>query len=138
MTGLAPLQLNLKFRREMQPVDARAVAAQGSMTDAIRLCQQLSGLSDKELVGEDGIVKDLGQWSRIKGGQHFFPQDRLNDLMDVCGNEAPLIWLAQSRGYELVLLESEAERRFRAEREKAEALQRENALLKNLLVGKTA
>ena len=31
--------------------------------------------------------------------------------MDLCGNEAPLIWLANKRNYGLVLLQSEAERR---------------------------
>ncbi|MCL2656122.1 MAG: hypothetical protein FWD62_01665 [Betaproteobacteria bacterium] len=132
------MQAELRLKPEMQHVDARAIDAQPSLTAAIRLCQQLSGLEDKAIVGQNGIVPDVAQWSRItKSGQHYFPQDRLNTYMDLCGNEAPLIWLARSRGYELVALETEMERRLRAEREKADELERENRLLKKLLTGKT-
>jgi len=128
-------ELNLK--PEMARLDPNIVRAQPSMTAAIRLCQTLSGIDDKVLVGRSGIVGDVAQWSRIKGGTHFFPQDRLNAFMDVCGNEAPLEWLALSRGYELVPLETETERRLRMEREKSAELERENALLRSLLM-KTA
>jgi hypothetical protein len=48
----------------------------------------------------------------------------------------PLIWLADRRGYSLTPLESEMERRERIQRERAEKLEAENALLKGLLVGK--
>lgn len=121
----------------MQLVDLRSIDAQPSMTLAIRLCQQLSGLEDKEVVGKHGIVTDVAQWSRItRSGQHYFPQDKLNKFMDLCGNEAPLIWLARSRGYELVALETEMERRLRLEREKNDELERENLILKKLLMGK--
>lgn len=60
------------------------------------------------------------------------------DCMDMCGNEAPLIWLANHRGYGLVVLQSEAEKRaetaelaLRAEREKTK-------LLTDLLQGRAA
>jgi len=109
------------------------------MTAALRLCQQLSGLDDKEVTGKHGIVSDTAQWSRIiKSGQHFFPQDKLNSFMNICGNEAPLIWLARSRGYDLIPLESEMERRLRLEREKSFELERENEFLKKLQVGRAA
>ncbi|WP_076787106.1 hypothetical protein [Burkholderia sp. b13] len=120
----------------MQRVDIRCIDAQPSMTAAIRLCQQLSGLDDKKIVGKQGIVADVAQWSRItRSGQHYFPQDKLNAFMDLCHNEAPLIWLARSRGYELTPLETEMERRLRLEREKTDELERENMLLKKLLTG---
>jgi hypothetical protein len=45
--------------------------------------------------------------------------------MDLCRNEAPLIWLARSRGYDLTPLETEMERRLRLEREKTDELERE-------------
>lgn len=131
------MQAALRLKPEMQIVDQRVIDAQPSMTAAIRLCQQMSGLEDKEIVGRHGIVGDIAQWSRItRSGQHNFPQDKLCTYMDVCGNEVPLIWLARSRGYELVPMETEMERRLRIEREKSEELERENLLLKKLLTGR--
>ena len=131
------MQRELNLKPEMQRVDIRSIDAQPSLTAAIRLCQQLSGLEDKEVVGKHGIVTDVAHWSRItRSGQHYFPQDKLNKFMDLCGNEAPLIWLARSRGYELVPLETEMERRLRSEREKTGELERENLILKKLLMGK--
>lgn len=131
------MQLKLGMKPEMMQVDDQVIAAQPSMTKALMLCQQLSGLDDQQFVGgRSGIVGHLSQWSRIKTGQHHFPQDRLGDYMDLCGNEAPLQWLARSRGYLLTPLESEMERRLRLERERVEKLQAENALLQNLLMGR--
>jgi hypothetical protein len=120
----------------MAEVDLTIIRSQPSLTSALMLCQQLSGVEDKELVGPRGIVKDVAQWSRIRGGQHFFPQERLIAFMDVCGNEAPLIWLADRRGYRLERLESELERQLRLEREKNEKLAGENALLRDLVQGR--
>ena len=129
-------QAQLDLRRQMQPVSDSIIAAQPSMTAAIRLCQQLSGLEDKELVGKCGIVGDTAQWSRIvKSGQHFFPQDKFTQFMQACGNEAPLLWMARKMGYGLVRLESETEIMWRLEREKREEVEKENALLKKILKG---
>ncbi|MEJ2767579.1 hypothetical protein [Mycetohabitans sp. B46] len=139
LTRDASMQRELNLKPEMQRVDIRCIDAQPSMTAAIRLCQQLSGLDDKKIVGKQGIVADVAQWSRItRSGQHYFPQDKLNAFMDLCCNEAPLIWLARSRGYELTPLETEMERRLRLEREKTDELERENMLLKKLLTGRMA
>ncbi len=131
------MQRELNLKPEMQRVDICSIDAQPSFTAAIRLCQQLSGLEDKEIVGKRGIVPDLAQWSRItRSGRHYFPQDKLNAFMDLCGNEVPLIWLARSRGYDLRPLETEMERRLCLEREKTDKLEYENLLLKKLLMGK--
>ncbi len=130
------MQRELNLKPEMQRVDVSSIDAQPSLTAAIRLCQQLSGLDDKEIVGKRGIVTDLAQWSRItRSGRHYFPQDKLNAFMDLCGNEAPLIWLARSRGYDLKPLETEMERRWRLEREKNDELKLELLVLKKLLMG---
>lgn len=110
-------QLELSMKPEMMKLDARVIDAQSSMTRAIALCQQISGVEDKELCGTTGVVKDVAQWSRIKSGQHFFPQDKLGLFMDMCQNEAPLVWLARKRGYNLVPMETELERQIRRERE---------------------
>lgn len=117
----------------MLAVDLRTVDSMPSFTLALVLCQQIGGVTPKELVGP--IVKDEESWSRIKSPtpRQFFPQDRLIDFMDVCSNEAPLIWLARRRGYELVPMESELERQLRVEREKRELLEQENRLMRQLL-----
>ena len=114
-------QFEFPARPEMQSIDPVLIARQPSMTKALQLCQTLSGLDDKAFIGHGGIVKDAAQWSRImSAGQHNFPQDQLNLFMDKAGNEAPLLWLLHSRGYDLSALrklETETERALRIERE---------------------
>ena len=127
-----PSQLEMPLRPEMQAVDHALIAKQQTMTKALILCQTLSGKDDAQFYGKDGIVKDQAQWSRVMGpSAHNFPHDKLNLFMDVAGNEAPLLWLLHSRGYDLGSLrhrETELERRLRLSQE-------ENAALKRVLMG---
>lgn len=109
-------QLDLSLKRVVDVPEDRTIDAQPSMTAAIILCQQMAGVEDKAVTGPAGVVKDIAQWSRIKSGQHYFPQDKFPLYMDLCGNEAPLRWLARRRGYSLVPLETELERQLRVER----------------------
>jgi hypothetical protein len=121
--------------KAMQALDIEQVRRQPSMTKAIALTVAIGGFqNDKDFCRRISI--DPAVWARIKNGEAHFPQDRYEDLFDECGNEAPLIWLADRRGYSLTPLESEMERRERIQRERAEKLEAENALLKGLLVGK--
>lgn len=112
------------------------IEQQKSLLAAINLCVTLSGLDDKEIASTLEIQP--AQWSRIQNGDAHFPPNKLNDLMDICGNEAPVLWLANSRGYGLHLLKSEAERRADEERAKADKLAAENALLRDLLMRRSA
>lgn len=127
-----PSQLEMPLRPEMQAVDLALIARQQSMSKALALCQTLSGKDDAQFYGKDGIVKDQAQWSRVMGpSAHNFPHDKLNLFMDVAGNEAPLLWLLHSRGYDLSSLrqrETELERRLRLSQE-------ENAALRRVLQG---
>lgn len=110
------------------------VTKQPSMSRAIALCMQASGLDDKEVYLTLGI--DAGHWSRIVKGDAHFPINKLGQLMDVCGNDAPLMWLANARGYGLVILQTEAERRAEAA-EQALAVEREKVrLLTELMQGR--
>lgn len=131
-------QLELTMKPPMQELDVGLVAKQPSFTASIVLCQTLSGLEDKELCGKGGVINDPATWSRIKSGANNFPQDKLCRFMDMCGNEAPLVWLADRRGYGLVEKETELERRLRVEREEKERLASENKLLRDLLTNKMA
>jgi hypothetical protein len=130
------MQHALPIKPPMNDVDPGLIDRQPTFTAALRLCQTHAGLENKAFVGFGGIVKREEDWSRIFSGARFFPQDHLPTFMDLCENEAPLHWLARRRGYNLVPMESEMERRLRVERERAERAEQENSLLKRLLVGK--
>jgi len=129
-------QYELTARPDMQVVDPALIARQPSMTKALQLCQTLSGLDDKAFLGPGGVVKDGAQWSRIMGsGQHNFPQDSLNTFMDKAGNEAPLLWLLHSRGYDITSLrklETETERDLRLAREEIARLRAERDVERRL------
>jgi hypothetical protein len=130
-------QLTLPLPRKPQAVDTEAVRRQPSMTKAITLCADLAGfVNDKDLCRVLEI--DQPVWARIKSGQANFPQDKLLDLMDEAGNEVPLIWLADRRGYLLTPKESELEKRLRAEREARVKAEEENKLLRDLIQGRKA
>jgi hypothetical protein len=125
-------QLSLPLPRKPQVVDIETVRRQPSMTKAIVLCTDLGGfINDKDLCRSLDI--DPAVWTRVKGGQAHFPQDKYLDLFERAGNEVPLIWLADRRGYMLTPKESELERRLRVEREERARLEGENALLRGLI-----
>lgn len=105
-------ELPLARKADRAEVPLTLISRQPSMAQAIALCVQVSGLEDKEVYLSLGI--DAGHWTRIMKGDAHFPVNKLGDLMDLCGNEAPLIWLSHDRGYGLVLLKTEAERRIEA------------------------
>lgn len=134
------MQLELGMRPSMTPVDSGLIAKQGSMTKALQLCQTLSGKDDAQFYGNGGIVKDQAQWSRIMGpSNHNFPHDKLNLFMDIAGNEAPLLWLLHSRGYELSSLhlrETETERELRVIRSRLAAVEAANLVLVNAMNGR--
>jgi hypothetical protein len=131
-------QLELSMKPPMQELDVATVSKQPTLTGSLILCQTLSGLEDKELCGKGGVINEAATWSRIKNGANNFPQDNLIKFMDLCGNEAPLIWLADRRGYQLTPKETEWERQARLEREGRMKAEEENRLLRSLLMGKAA
>lgn len=127
-------ELALVKRMPFREVPIELIKAQPSLLAAIKLCAQVSGLEEKEIYL--ALNLEQAQWSRIKSGDMHFPPNKLNDLMDTCGNEAPLIWLANSRGKGLVLLQTEAEKRAE-EAERALHLEREkNRVLMEAIQGR--
>ena len=115
-------------------VDPALVHRQPSMIAAIQLCLQAAGIADKEACISLGL--DAAHWSRMLSGGAHFPLHLLGPLMDMAGNEAPLEWLAHSRGYALDPLETELERQVREEQERNARLDAENRMLRELLVGR--
>jgi len=133
-------QIPLRLVRTAQSVNPALVIAQPTLLAAIKLCISLGGFeADKQVYGALDI--DASHWTRIHRGEAHFPVDKLPALMDLCGNEAPLIWLTHSRGYDpasLRKLETETERALRIANEALEAERTKNRVLIEALHGKVA
>ena len=96
---------------------------------AVTLCYDAAGLVPKQLADRAGF--DKGQLSRWESGAEGVCWPKLHKLMDVCGNDVPVLWQLHQRGYDLSALrrrESETERRLRL-------VEEENAALKRVLLG---
>jgi hypothetical protein len=122
-------------KTDMQEIDHALIRKQPTLLSAVKLCISMGGLeADKEVYVPLGI--DPGHWTRIMRGEAHFPIDRLPDLMDLCGNEAPLMWLLDNRGYDLHSLrrkESETERELRLAREEIARMRAEQLIERRLL-----
>jgi hypothetical protein len=114
------------------PMDS--ILARKTLLGAINLCIDLSGLEAKEIYLPLGI--DAGHFANLRKGIGHFPTDKINDLMDLCRNEAPLIWQAHQRGYGLVVLKTEAERRAEAAEKRAEMAEMKVRVLTEAINGR--
>ncbi len=106
-------------------VSPSEVARERTLGGAIGLCAKAAGYEPKELQAE--LKWDKAQWSRWESGQEGVVWPKLTSLMDYCGNDAPLFWMAYDRGYDLSRLvkrESEIERQNRLLKEENAALRR--------------
>lgn len=116
------------------PVDVRPeeVMRKQSLGSALELCAELGGYAlDKTLQQE--LEVDKAQFSRWQSGNEGIVWPKFTRLMDVCGNDAPVMWMLHQRGYDLHSLrrrETETERENRLLRE-------ENAALRRVLAGGT-
>jgi hypothetical protein len=119
------------LRRHQIRVPLDVIMAQPTLKDAIRLSKSVSGLDDKQICGILEI--DPAQWSRIFTGQANFPENKLIQFMETCGNIIPVIWLSCNLGYDLQPAETELEAELRQERaEKEELKQKLNTLTETL------
>jgi hypothetical protein len=102
-----------------------------SLGKAIEYCAELAGYSyDKELekaLSDRGVKVDATQLTRWKQGAEGIKWEKFCGVMDVCGNDAPLLWMLHARGYDISNLhkrETETEKQLRAAREEIAALRR--------------
>lgn len=97
-----------------------------SLGGAIELCAELGGYAlDKTLQQE--LKVDKAQFSRWQSGTEGVQWGKFQELMDKCGNDAPVLWMLHQRGYDLHGLrkrETETERELRLAREEIVALRR--------------
>lgn len=99
-------------------VTAQEVSREATLGGAISLCAKAAGLAPKEV--QDALRTDKAQFSRWTDDKEGITWAKLAALMDVCGNDAPLLWMLHARGYEigsLRRLETEIEKQLRMVRE---------------------
>lgn len=126
-------ELPLARKPQHVRVSDELLGRQKTLASAIALCIQLSGLDDKEIYLTLGI--DAGHWSRIMKGDAHFPVNKLGELQDLCGNEAPLQWQIMNRGYDLFSLrkrETETEKQLRIAMETIAKLESEREIERRL------
>jgi hypothetical protein len=100
---------------------------------AIALCVKVAGYEPKQV--QDILDVDKGQYSRWVDGREGVIWPKLECLMDAMGNEAPLLWMLQNRGYDLTSLrkkESEIERALRVAKEEIASLKAEREIERRL------
>jgi hypothetical protein len=115
-------QLQLLLRDKKKEVSEEVVLSCATFKDALRLCKSISGLEDKQICMPLDI--DAGQWARIFGNGGHFPENKLIEYMELCGNKVPLIWLALVCGYTLTPLKTELEIELDAARAENEELKK--------------
>lgn len=94
--------------RAPRMADEELVRKQPSQRAAIALCIALSGLSNETICERLGI--DPGHFSRISKGRGNMDPNKLAGLMELCGNYAPLQWMAWKSGLSL-FVDSKAQRK---------------------------
>lgn len=119
------------------PVEIRPeeIAREKTLGGAIDLCAKLAGFAlDKELQQELGV--DKAQFSRWQSGTEGIVWPKFDRLMDVCGNDAPLLWMLHQRGYDVSSVrkrESVTQRELREAREEIEMMKRDREIELRLL-----
>jgi hypothetical protein len=127
--AIDPTQLLLP--RPMMKLDETIVRAPKNLLRAFIAAAELGGLEEKQAAAAAGM--DPATWSQFKAGDRGIKPLALNGYMDQCANELPLANWAYSRGYVLVPLESELERRLRLQEEKTQRVEAENKVLREVL-----
>lgn len=96
------------------------IARETTLGGAIGLCAKVAGLEPKAVQTE--LKTDKAQFSRWLDDKEGIVWEKLSRLMDLCGNDAPLLWMLHTRGYEVTSL-----------RKRESSIERENRLLKEQL-----
>tara|TARA_R100000365_G_C2748380_1_gene79764 strand:+ start:1289 stop:1654 length:366 start_codon:yes stop_codon:yes gene_type:complete len=120
-------------------VTPQEIAREKTLGGAIGLCAKAAGLEPKQV--QDAIKSDKAQFSRWTDDKEGITWGKFSALMDVCGNDAPLLWMLQQRGYDLSSLrkqESETERALRAAKEELARERLKNQALVEALTGRAA
>lgn len=115
-------------------VPIELVRSKKSASQAFVLACDTSGLEDKEIYLDLDI--DKGYFSNIKSGKATLQADKVKKFCDLVGNKVYMEWQAYQVGCTLVEIESETQRLLRNEQELRLEAQKENDLLRKLLIGR--
>ncbi len=94
--------------RKPDYVELKLLGQCETLLDAIHLCIQLSRYKHYTICEKLGI--DRGHWTRMMQGHAHFPTNKIASLMQLCGNYAPLQWLAKATGQEIAIDQRELRR----------------------------
>lgn len=124
--------MSIASQPQLIQVEARPeeVMRKTTLGGAIDLCLELGDLSGpdkcaREGLKDRGMAVDKAQLSRWKDGSEGVVWPKLLQLMDVCGNHAPILWMAHQAGYDIYSMhqrETELQRENRLLREQNAAL----------------
>lgn len=109
-------------------VTQQEVSREKTLGGAINLCAKAAGLEPKQV--QDVLKTDKAQFSRWTDDKEGIVWTKFSALMDACGNDAPLLWMLNQRGYDLASLRKQETETQKALRQAKEELARER--LKNL------
>jgi hypothetical protein len=120
-------------------VTAQEVAREKTFGGSIDLCRKAAALEPKQVTDavrtSEGKAVDKAAWSRWVNDNEGVEWQKLVQIMDKCGNDAPLLWMLNARGYDLHSLrkqETEVERECRLLREELSRERSERAVERRL------
>lgn len=115
----------------MDEVPDSVIASCRDFKAAVRLCIEVSGLERKQVAFH--LELQDAHLSRMladsKDDERHFPINKITKLMEVCGNNIPLRWMANTRGFGLYRLKSEVEMENEALKREIEKEREEKALM---------
>ena len=118
-------------------VPIEEIARKTDFPQSVSMCAELAGYNlEKQACA--GLKMDKSQWTRVKNGTAGIIWSRLEEFMNEMGNDAPVLWMAYQRGYDLHAMrkrETESEKRIRELEEKNQRLQLKNEALVEALRG---
>jgi len=117
-------------------VTTQEIVREKTLGGAINLCAKAAGLEPKQV--QDALKSDRAQFSRWTDDREGIVWDKFVALMDLCGNDAPLLWMLHARGYDLSSVrrkETETERENRLLREEVAMLKHDKRVLTEALRG---
>jgi hypothetical protein len=124
----------LAFPSDVTPQE---IAREATLGGAISLCAKVAGFEPKQIQAE--LNTDKAQFSRWAADQEGIVWKKLTALMDMCGNDAPLLWMLHARGYDVTSLrrlESETEKALRVAEERAAKAEEKCRLLLEAIGGR--
>lgn len=113
-------------------VTPQEIAREKTFGGSVGLCAKAAGLEPKQVTDavktSEGKGVDKAAWSRWVNDNEGIEWPKLVQIMDKCGNDAPLLWMLYARGYDLGSLrkrETELERKLRIAEERVAEMERE-------------